>query len=196
VQVKSRLDLILYPPGWCARHETLTVSDRFTDAPAQLESIGIRERPLRLEVNINKKFKNFRLLFNDIESGPARNIRQVSLVKGVQIGVGHVKLPAIHEDVRWRVRTLSCPSLDKHDSLAFLISINTKKGVEYRLYEGLEGLLCGLGLGLGDRLWLLPGLDNLFNFVVHLHDGHGTGKRLGVRPILPEVGEALGNGNL
>jgi len=174
------------------------VLDGCTDPSAQLESILVLEGPLRLEVNINKKFKNFCFLFNDIESGPARNVRKIRLVKGVKICVGHVKLPAIHEDVRWCVSTLSCPSLDKHDIQAFLISINTKKGVENRLHEGLEGLLGGFGLGLGGRLglWLLPGLDNLFNFVVHLHDGHGTGKRLGVGPILPEVGEALGNGNL
>jgi hypothetical protein len=116
VKVKARLDLVLDLAGGCARHEAPTLTDGRLDPSAQVHGVVILEGPLRLEVDINKKFKNFRFLFNDVELRATRKVRKVRPVKIIRVLVGYMKLPAIHEHVGRSVTLTSFhPFLDEHD---------------------------------------------------------------------------------
>jgi hypothetical protein len=116
VKVKSRLDLVLDLAWGCAGHEAPALTDGPVDPSAQVDGVVIFEGPLRLEVDVNKKFENFRLLFNDVEPRAARQVGQVRPVKLIKVLVGHVKLPAIHEHVGRRATlALFHPFLDEHD---------------------------------------------------------------------------------
>lgn len=222
VKVKARLDLVLDLARGCAGHEAPALPDGRIDPSAQVDGIRVLKGPLRLEVDINKEFENFRFLFNDVESGAARQVGQVRPVEFIKVLVGHVKLPAVHEHVGRRVLALFHPFLNEHDLEEALVSkfpgsrsdpvprvgplrgppsipTRPEKTFKKRLDEGFERLLGLRGLrggGWCSRGLILLRLYNLFNFVVHLHDGHILGKRLGVGAVLTELGEALGNGNL
>lgn len=114
VKVQARLDLVLDLAWGCAGHEAPTLSYGCIDTAAQIEGVGILKGPRRLEVNINEKFENFSLLFDDVESLAARKVGQVRAVEFIEVLVGDVELAAVHEDVGRGVRPSACPPLDEH----------------------------------------------------------------------------------
>lgn len=116
VQVHPRLEQTVNHPDGCTSDETSSRSDRFVNFTTKHEGILIRELAFRFEIDINKKFKTFSLLFNDVKFLPVCEVCEVGPPKGVQVFVGDVKLTTVHEDMGRSLRRLGAPLFDAHYS--------------------------------------------------------------------------------